>query len=365
MKETLKKGEMHLPEKAKKKKIHIIQKESALTAIYASGNLTAAQKKIFNALLYLGKESLNTQGADISKGVSVPVSMLKSLISDTSTNYTYLKKTVESLQDFTVESNVLGKDKDKDGRWDRFSLVAGATIQKGILTFSFPHQIVEALQNPQMYVTLDLEEINRIDRKYAISLYEIIEDYKNIKNLPKWNLEEFRRALDIPQSTYKSFRDLRRRVIDPAVKEINDKFGMGVEYILYSNLLQIHSRELENKESSGVLGKRKRMPKITHIQFKIVREQMEKRLSYKRFIEETRNRCAPNVEEGIYPEIDVIEDRIYKVDTHGRLYYLQLDDEENLQVVELTPQESDLHWKQLWKRHLEREMIKREQEKRQ
>lgn len=338
------------PEKSHtKKKIHIIQKESALTAIYASGNLTASQKKVFNAFLYLGKDMVQSEMFAPEEGFIVPVSMLKNLIGDQSNNYTYLKKTVESLQDFTVESNVLGKDKKK---WDRFSLVAGATIENGTLRFSFPHQIIDALKNPKMYVTLDLDEINRIDRKYAISLYEIIEDYKKLPALPKWSISEFRKALDIPDSSYKTYRDLHRRVVEPAVEEINDKFGMGLEYVLFSNLLAIPSSELSNNTDNGVMANRTRMPRITHIQFRLVKEKMEERLSYKSFVEEMRAKYMPNPTEGYFPSIDIIENKVFKVDTTGRLYVQHIGIDGSIEIEELSPQASDNYWKMLWKKSL-------------
>lgn len=342
--------------KKKKKKIHVIQKESALTAIYASGNLTAAQKKAFNAFLYIGREYIRSGNESIEDGISVPVSYFKSLLGDKSNNYTYLKKTVESLQDFTVESNVLGKDKK---RWDRFSLVAGATIKDGMLTFSFPHQIVEALKNPKMYVTLDLEEVNRIERKHAISLYEILEDYKKITPLPKWTIKEFRMALDIPDGTYKSFRDLHRRVIAPAVKEINEKFGIGVEYTLFSNLMAIPSSELGEGAERSVLANRKRIPKITHIQFSIKKEKLNERLSYKNFVEETRKKFMPKPEEGYFPTIAVIDGKEAKVNNMGLLYFTIPNEDGSVDVQELTPQEAEKIWKQLWKMELEKQLSKK------
>ena len=342
---------------SKKKKIHIIQKESALTAIYASGNLTASQKKVFNAFIYIGKNFINSNPQGIEDGISVPVSMLKSIIGDKTNNYTFLKKTVESLQDFTVETNVLSKDKQL---WDRFSLVAGATIKDGVLTFSLPHQIIEALKNPKMYVTLDLDEVNRIERKHAISLYEIVEDYKKLPDLPKWSIEEFRRALDIPDNMYKTFRDLHRRVIAPAVKEINEKFGMGLEYMLYSNLVVIHSRELDTENSSNdsdglPIKKRKRLPRITHIQFKLKEESIKNRINYKSFIQETREKFMPKPEENHFPIIDIIDGKELRLDNTRRLYFSYLTDD-GMEIEELTPQESDKIWKILWKKNLAKKL---------
>lgn len=345
---SLSSNKKNLP--AKKKKIRIIQKESALTAVYASGNLTTTQKKVFNAFLYLGKELVQSPLFAAEEGFSVPVSSLKGLIGDKSNNYTFLKKTVESLQEFTVESNTLGKD--KKTKWDRFSLVAGATIEEGVLRFSFPHQIIEALKTPKIYVTLDLDEINRMSKKYAISLYEIIEDYKKLPTLPKWSIEQFKRALDIPEKSYVKFPDLHKRVIEPAVIEINEKFDMGLEYILYSNLLAIHSSELTGTGSGTTMVTRKRMPRITHIQFKLNKESQEKRKSYKAFVEEMRAKFMPIPNEGFFPTLAVIDDDSFKVDSTGRLYIVH-ETEEGLDTIELSPQESDKYWKMLWKRDME------------
>lgn len=330
-----------------KKRINIIQKESALTTLFASGRLTANQKKAFNALLFIAKDILRRQNGEMAEdGFEVPISYLKSVLGDTSNNHLYIKETVKSLNRFEVEANILGKDKDK-GRWDLFSLVAGATIEEETksVRFSFPHQINNALKNPKIYVTLDLDDINRIDRKYAISLFEIIEDYKKLKELPKWTLTQFKRSLDIPEDSYATFRDLHIRVIIPAVREINDKFDMGLEYILYNNLYPVHSKDLIITKNTAK-PKNKRMPKITHIQFVLPRKHREEWINYKAFVEQKRKEFRPIPDEGYYPVIYEEDGKEFKVDMTGRLYYIRDEDEE---TVFLSPDESEKYWKMLWK----------------
>lgn len=333
-----------------KKKIHLdeqyyFQKESALTTIFASGHLTASQKKIFNAMIFIGLDAAKSRPEDLIRGISVPVSMLKDLIGDLSTNYTYLRKSIKSLNNYTVETNIFKKDKKKGDEWSFFSLVAGADVKDGILTFSFPHQIVNVLTNPQMYVVLDLKEINQIEKKYSISIYEILKDYTNSPAFPRWSIKEFKRAIDIKEETYPRFKDLHERVIKPSVEEINELFDVGLEYYLYSGLIEIHCSELEANAAPGAK-KRGRLPKITHIRFHVKEDKKIQREDYRQFIERMRKECMPDPDNNLFPSVGLIDEKEFLINNDGKLYYI--DHQNEGKFKELTPQESGKYWKQLW-----------------
>ncbi len=79
------------------------------------------------------------------------------------------------------------------------------------------------------FTTIEIEHVAKFRRFYAIRIYELLMQYRktgwrNIK------IEDFRDILQIQKGQYPRFAELRRRVIEPAVKEINDKSEYLVEW---------------------------------------------------------------------------------------------------------------------------------------
>jgi len=73
--------------------------------------------------------------------------------------------------------------------------------------------------------------------KHAAALRSIY-SWRLFENLKSWNgagkweptLQEFEHAMDAPQNYRTNFKELRRRVIDPAVKELTEKNGLIVDW---------------------------------------------------------------------------------------------------------------------------------------
>lgn len=233
-----------------------IKKESDLTSIYASGELSAIQKKSLNCLIYATKEQLKDNENRTS--FKVELSTLKELIGDHSTNNIQLKDNIKALQKIIVEYNVLQKN--KEVTWGSFPLLAGAEIKNGIVVFNFAFQILNLIKNPQMYVVLDLKILKNLSSKHSITLYEICKDWIDTPKMPRWNIDTFKKAMDIDPSKYQNFTDFRRFVLDKAMEEINEKTDIYLTYSLFN----------KNKEVDPT--QHKRLPKIEAIQFHIGRK---------------------------------------------------------------------------------------------
>jgi len=277
----------------------LIQKESSLSAIYASGHLTLIQKKLFNAFLYFGKQAINT-GVDITGGIKIPLSDVKRLIGYKSRNIQLLKDNIKKLNSIQVEYNVLRKHPEE--KWGIFAMVAGADVDKDMVTVSFPHQILNALRKPQMYFTLDLGSVKMLSSKHSVSIFEILEDYKKLANFPRWTIEDFKKALDIEDGKYTKITDLIKRVVNPAVEELSGKLGFRVGYILYSGIMPIHQEDLENY---------KRLPKITGLQF-VKKEKTEFEL-FRDEIDAQRNKMLHFIGNDVEIPVDSTRINIFKI----------------------------------------------------
>lgn len=230
-----------------------IKKESDLTSVYTSGELTVIQKKSLNCLIYITKEQLVENENRTS--FKIDLSTLKELIGDHSTNNVQLKDNIKALQKIIVEYNILQKN--KEVTWGSFPLLAGAEIKNGSVFFNFAFQVLNLIKNPQMYVILDLKILKNLSSKHSITLYEICKDWINIFQMPIWNIETFKKAMDIDPTKYINFTDFRRFVLDKAVEEINEKTDILLSYSLF------------HKNKKVDISKHKRLPKVEAIQFHI------------------------------------------------------------------------------------------------
>lgn len=76
-----------------------------------------------------------------------------------------------------------------------------------------------------------LSNINHLSSLYAIRLYELLKKHELLgKRIFK--LQDFRQKLGIFKNQYSRFADLKKRVLDIALREINEKTDLIVEYEL-------------------------------------------------------------------------------------------------------------------------------------
>ena len=89
------------------------------------------------------------------------------------------------------------------------------------------------LELRQNFTQFELSYVLLFKSKYAIRLYELLESYHYHKLEPlekTFNIEELKKILDC--ENYKAFKDFRIKVIDLAVKEINENTMYNIEYEL-------------------------------------------------------------------------------------------------------------------------------------
>ena len=95
--------------------------------------------------------------------------------------------------------------------------------------------------------TLKLLEMNPLESKHSLVIYEFLKRYENAEKIPKITIDELRQITDT-QSKYPNFTDFERFVLKVAEKEINDKTNYQMTYDTF-------------KTRTG------RRPKVSEIQF--------------------------------------------------------------------------------------------------
>ena len=75
-----------------------------------------------------------------------------------------------------------------------------------------------------------LEHIADFDSVYSVRLYELVNQWRQAKHTPMFELTMFRLQLGVNPEDYKRMSDFKRRVLDASVKEINKKSDLKIGY---------------------------------------------------------------------------------------------------------------------------------------
>lgn len=202
----------------------------ASAAISISNQLSLAERKTWNALLQHAYAELPERETH-----AIRTRHLIDSIGLNTNNISYLKGCLDSLVGTKLEWNILGKDRHEE--WGVAALLADAKISDGTVSYSFAPQLRKRLHNPRVFARFQLTMQNRFTCKYALPLYEVLIDYSwpesGAIEVPKITIEVLRTLLGVEEGLYpNSFYDLRRRVIDPAFEEVNEKVDIAAVYDL-------------------------------------------------------------------------------------------------------------------------------------
>jgi plasmid replication initiation protein len=84
------------------------------------------------------------------------------------------------------------------------------------------------LQLRKRFTTYQLENLIRLESRHSMRIYEVLKMREGLGRFT-WTVEDFRRFVGCEEK-YKRFVDFRRRVIDPAQKEIKEKCDLSFKY---------------------------------------------------------------------------------------------------------------------------------------
>lgn len=193
--------------------------------IHSTNKLTLLERKIANALLYNAYEHLLTRNEH-----KIHIPSLCSLIGYNSKDYKTIKKSLISLISTVLEWNLIDKEKAQDeGTWIASAMLADAKIEGSICTYSYSNRMRELCYYPEFYGRLNIQIISMFKSTYGLALYENCIRYQNISTTPWLEMPIFRKLMGVEDNKYEMFRDLNKRVIKPAVREVNNYSPIYVE----------------------------------------------------------------------------------------------------------------------------------------
>jgi plasmid replication initiation protein len=197
--------------------------KKAVELVHMTGNLTLAQKRMFNHLISYSFKDLgdtDTYRASVSK-----------LVKDTgfdSKNLTALRATLKSIQRTMVSLDLLNDSKLTTG-WADINLLSETRVLNGIITWSFPPTLRSLLNDPKVFAIISLSTEGNLKSVHSVNLYETILRFRNVHSTGFIDLSTWRKIIGATAPCYDSFKVFNATVLKPAIKEINNESEVTIE----------------------------------------------------------------------------------------------------------------------------------------
>ena len=194
--------------------------------LHISNDLSRMEKLTWNVLLGNCKDKLADRG-----DFKIDALSLLNHLGLGDTNYSYLKKILKALNGTQVEWNVLGVDRKTE--WGVTTLLASAKLKNGVCFFEFSKELRNKIVESELYARIWFHIEKKLKGKHSITIYEFLLAYYNRKekigDTPKLSIEDFKKAIG-KEGQYKDFKNLKRFVINPSIKDINEKSDIFVTF---------------------------------------------------------------------------------------------------------------------------------------
>lgn len=80
------------------------------------------------------------------------------------------------------------------------------------------------------FTSYELEQVSELNSKYAVRLYEVVIAWRSIGKTPMITIDELRDRLGVLDDEYQITGDFKKRVLDYALKQINEKTDITITY---------------------------------------------------------------------------------------------------------------------------------------
>lgn len=116
------------------------------------------------------------------------------------------------------------------GLFDFFDVSAKELAKRATLRYGLPRKLAPVLETSGRWGRIKAEIVCSMTSKYAIALYELIQLRANLERcVETFPIDRFRELLGVPPGTYARADNFQRKVLDPAVLEVNGLSDMSVQ----------------------------------------------------------------------------------------------------------------------------------------
>lgn len=116
---------------------------------------------------------------------------------------------------------------DDSQKFKKRHLIKIADFENGILTMKIDEDMKEFYLSLNWYTKYQLKNIMQFKSSYSFRLYELLKQYEKLGNR-LITIDDLRSVLDIDTSQYPKYANLKQKVINVAVTEINSKTDLYI-----------------------------------------------------------------------------------------------------------------------------------------
>lgn len=192
----------------------VLKKSNA--AIRVISTLGLLERKMVDACVFIAGPRMNDGVLHVAD-----LEYFKWLLSYNSQNRDHLKRAITNIQQTLIQINIYDeKAPDKDF-WHSTNFLYDVSITNGKIYFRIPESIRQPLSDPKSWTYLSFRIKNRFTSEYAYILYERCRADQFRGATDWWDLADFRKITNTVD-IYSYFQDLQKRVIKPAIEQINE-----------------------------------------------------------------------------------------------------------------------------------------------
>lgn len=183
---------------------------------------------------------------------------------DKTTSYRSLKSACESL----YESEFVWTDKDARGNTkvnhSRFVQRASYSEGGGYIEVMFGSDVIPLITRlSEKYTEYELKQIKDLSSIYALRIFEILMQWFSVRKTPEIKIEDLRARLGIEDHQYKTMGNFKKRVLDHAIREINDNTNITASYeqhkegrniVAFTFYIKVKKDKSQKKKTDGLLG---------------------------------------------------------------------------------------------------------------
>jgi len=195
------------------KKNWVVQHNALVTARY---RLTVEEQRLIKTVV-----SLIHRNDEDFKSYEIKIAELAKILGIVDASYySRVKKVIKGiLNDRTVLDFVNEHGQEVQTRWLSSAVYSP---NEGIVELRFdPVLKPYLLQLKTIFTYYELENILQLRGMYSIRIYELLKQYESIGKR-EFSLDDFKKILII-EDKYKEYRELKKYVISPAIKEVCEK----------------------------------------------------------------------------------------------------------------------------------------------
>jgi plasmid replication initiation protein len=211
------------------KKTDMVVKSNDLTQ--ASYALTLTEQRMIRLAIVVARES--QMGISADKPLTIEAKTFANQFGlSLNAAYDALQAAANTL--FERQVTLYGID-EKSGKRERIKCRWVSQIHyiddTATLKFCFAPAIADEIKRQDgKFIKYTLEQLSGVTSAYAIRLYELLIQWRDVGKTPLFKLDEFRGQMGLAEHEYLRMTDFKKGVLDLAVKQINEHTDISATY---------------------------------------------------------------------------------------------------------------------------------------